>query len=129
MKKNNKFTGLSNIIKKPHHSSNHPVRDHPHENISTHIASVMFLSMLFLFSVGIFFLSEPCTNTAFAIVDFSNIDIDLGITEKAKEITSTLMRQELREELMMIAYISWILIVGAANLYFVEKEYKHYHKK
>lgn len=122
--KSNK-TRLENIVK--NHQSRHHVRNHPHEHISTHIAGIMFLAMFFLFSVGMFFMAEPGTQTSFAVVDFSNVDLKIG--EKVGGFVDTMLAPEVREEFMFIAYISWILIIGVVNLYFVDREYRMHGKK
>ncbi|MFW6449936.1 MAG: hypothetical protein ACOCZ6_02680 [Nanoarchaeota archaeon] len=115
---------LENIVNGS--SREHHINDHPHEHIASHIAGIMFLSLLFLFSVGMFFVAEPGETTAYAVVDFS--EMDLGIGDKAGEFFGTIMKPELREELMLIAYVTWILIVGAVNLFLVEREFKHHGK-
>lgn len=127
MKRNNRAR-LENIVNQQQ-SSGHCISEHPHENIATYVAGIMFLAMLFLFSVGIFFMAEPGQHTAFAIVDFSNVSLDLKLGEKVSEVTDTMLDPQLREEFMMVAYICWILIVGIVNLYFVDREYRDYHKK
>ncbi len=114
---------LENIIKE-HEPSEHSVHHHPHEHIATHIALLIFISLFFLVSVFMFFTSSPAPTTAHAIVEFNEINLDFGIGEKISGFFETLMNPEHRTELLFILYVSWILIVGVMNLYFVERELK-----
>lgn len=105
---------------------------HPHEFIANHIILVGVIAVMFLMSLFAFLQSTPVIDqgpTAYAIVEFKPIDFDFGLSGLLEKTYDGLYNIEDRTSFLFVMYICWILIVGAVNLYHVEREHKKQGRK
>ncbi len=124
MKRNNR-SRLENIISESSRVT-HKVSDHPHEFIASHVIMITMISIMFLGAILFYVLATPMNSldTAYVIIDFNEIDINFNLSEKVGSLFDVLLDPAHRNEFMLISYICWILILGALNLYSVEKEFE-----
>ena len=127
MRRKKSLEGIVKGNKKP----NHVKHFDPTEAIHHHIVLILFISMMFLFSLVLFFTSEPMPESAvsYAIYEFQPITIHKDIGAGVSEFIYNVRHSEDRPLVLLTLYTFWIVIFGLVNMALYEKSIHKEHKK
>ncbi len=121
---------LENLVKSQARD-NHVKHFDPIDAISHHVVIVIFLSMLFLFSLVLFFTSvqNPGSATAYAIIEFKAPTFMNSIGSGVSGFISNVRQSEERPLILLTLYTFWIVIFGLVNMALYERNLHKEHRK
>ncbi len=121
---------LENIVKSKE-GDNHVKHFDPVDAISHHVVLVIFLCMLFLFSLVLFFTSEqnPASATAYAIMQFKTPTVFHSMGAGISGFISNVRQSEDRPLILLTLYTFWIVIFGLVNMALYERNLQKDHRK